>query len=363
MRRIATALLILGAASSGYAVAVSMAGKPAFDPRSLRGVQQGPLTKVLTLGSPHLAQLPQKPASGALEPLLASLAAFKPQIITHEGLSGEQCDQVARYKARYPGIWDDYCFDTAAIEKATGLAVPAAMAAIETTLSAWPAEPSATDRRRLAMLFLAANDRSSALVQWLRLAPTERRAGDGLDQTLVGLLDEWSAKPNETIAIGVALAVRLGLERIYAVDDHTADSIAAQAGAGYGPTIEAHWSSDDPAPPTIVQYKAVIQGLPGSGDYLGFYRLLNQPETQRQFIEYDYGRALAMKGAGLYGRQYVAWFETRNLRMVANIRAAFGNHPGARVLNIVGASHKGYYDAYLDMMSDVQIIDAEKVLR
>ena len=156
--------------------------------------------------------------------------------------------------------------------------------------------------------------------------------------------------------------MRLGLDRIYAVDDHTADSITGQAGAGYGPAIEAHWSSDAPPPPTIVQYKAAVQGLTSTGDFLGFYRLLNQPDTQREFIEYDYGRALAMKGSALYGRQYVAWFEARNLRMVANIRAAFGNHPGARVLNIVGASHKGYYDAYLDMMSDVQIIDADKVL-
>ena len=49
--------------------------------------------------------------------------------------------------------------------------------------------------------------------------------------------------------------------------------------------------------------------------------------------------------------------------MVANIRTAFGNRPGARVLNIVGASHKPYYDAYLDMMSDVKLIDAETIIK
>lgn len=70
-----------------------------------------------------------------------------------------------------------------------------------------------------------------------------------------------------------------------------------------------------------------------------------------------------MSGEGLYGRQYVASFETRNLRMVANIRETFGNAPGARILNIVGASHKACYDAYLDEMSDVQIVDALEVLK
>ena len=49
--------------------------------------------------------------------------------------------------------------------------------------------------------------------------------------------------------------------------------------------------------------------------------------------------------------------------MVGNIRAAFGNRAGARVLNIVGVSHKAYYDAYLDMMSDVKLVDAEQILK
>ena len=162
----------------------------------------------------------------------------------------------------------------------------------------------------------------------------------------------------------MALAVRLGHERVYAVDDHTADSIQALAGPGFQPAIEAHWSSGGPERiPALIRAKASEKDAASSGNYLGFYRVLNAPETQRAFIDFDYGRALKMPGPAHYGRQYVAWFEARNLRMVANIRAAFGNRPGARVLNIVGASHKGYYDAYLDMMSDVQIVDAERVLR
>jgi hypothetical protein len=100
-----------------------------------------------------------------------------------------------------------------------------------------------------------------------------------------------------------------------------------------------------------------------TGDMITFYRLLNQPETQHLFIESDFAVALKQKTPEHFGRQYVAWYETRNLRMVANVRAAFGNTPGARVLNIVGASHKAYYDAYLDMMHEVQLVDAESILK
>lgn len=364
MRWFRNTLLIVVASLPALAIAQSPAGTPAFDPKSLRGTQEGAITQVLTIGSAHLSQLEKKPAAAELDSLLDKLEAFRPAIITHEGLSGEQCDQVERYKTRYAGIFADYCWGTAEVEASTGLNVPHAMEAIAGTLKLWPANPTAAQRRKLASLFLAANDRPSALVQWLRLPTSERRLGDGIDQPLMDILAKTEKLPNETIAIGVALAVRLGLERLYAVDDHTADSIQTAAGPDFAEAIQAHWKSGGAdAVPAIARYAAAQADTAKTGDFLGFYRILNDPETQRSFIEFDYGRAIKLKDDQLNGRRYVAWFETRNLRMVANIREAVGNAPGARVLNIVGASHKGYYDAYLDQMSDVQIVDALTVLK
>jgi Family of unknown function (DUF5694) len=364
MHAIPIALLLVAAAIPAVATAQSLAGTPAFDPKSLRGTQEGAITEVLTLGSAHLSELETKPTAEQLDNLLDKLEVFRPAIITHEGLSGEQCDQVERYKARYAGIFDDYCWGTAEAEAATRLTVPQALAAIEVTLKDWPAAPSAAQRRKLASLFLAANDRPSALVQWLRLPSAERRLGDGIGQSLMDILAKVETQPNETIAIGVALAVRLGHERVYAVDDHTADSIQTAAGPDFAAALQAHWSSPGAeAVPEIVRFFASQADAAKTGDYVDFYRVINDPTTQRAFINFDYGRAIKLKGDGLHGRRYVAWFEARNLRMVANIREAFGNAPGARVLNIVGASHKGYYDAYLDQMSDVQIVDALAVLK
>jgi hypothetical protein len=96
---------------------------------------------------------------------------------------------------------------------------------------------------------------------------------------------------------------------------------------------------------------------------LSYYRFTNRPATLRAYVTLDYRRAMNTPSPASYGRVYNAWWDTRNLRMVSNIRAAFGNQPGARVLNVVGASHKAYYDAYLDMMADVKLIDAEAVLQ
>lgn len=353
MRLIAVYFAVIFSASA-------VAQTPAFDPRSWKGLQEGPPTQVLTIGSEHLGQMEKPVTAEMLEPLLDKLAAFKPDIITHEGISGEQCDIFKHYPARYPDIYDTYCYGTDEAENATGLTVPKAMHGIEKTLASWPKQPTPAQRRHLASLFLAANDRSSALVQWLQLDENERRTADGIDDALLKILNTTRDKRNETIQIAVQLAVRLGLQRVYAVDDHTADSIQGLTGPGFEAAIQKIWSVIDS--PSMAAYKEAEKKMIENGDMVAFYRLLNQPETLRMFIDSDFGASLKQKSPEHYGRQYVAWYETRNLRMVANIRAAFGNTPGARVLNIVGTSHKAYYDAYLDMMHEVELVDAEAIL-
>ncbi len=334
---------------------------PAFDPREWKGKHVGPPTQVLTLGSAHLGQMEKQVKPEMLKPLIDKLAAFKPDVITHEGISGEQCDVLERYKDRYPGMFDSYCWGTDDVRKSTRLTVAQAMAASEKRLAAWPKLPTPADRRALATLFLAANDRPSAQVQWLQLPIEERKLGDGIDLVLLKIITRVGAKPNETYDIGVVLAARLGLNRVYAVDDHTADSIQGLAGPGFEPAIQKIWSAPDS--PAVARYEAAEKKVAETGDMLTFYRLLNAPSTQRLFITNDFGAALRQSSPELHGRQYVAWYETRNLRMVANVREAFGNKPGARVLNIVGASHKAYYDAYLDMMHEVKLVDALSVLK
>ena len=62
-------------------------------------------------------------------------------------------------------------------------------------------------------------------------------------------------------------------------------------------------------------------------------------------------------------RQYLASWQVRGLRMAANVVEAAANQPGARVVVIVGASHKAYLDAYLDMLHDVELVSVDEVLR
>lgn len=340
--------------------------RPAVDFAAWRASIAGPPTIVANLGSVHLSELGRDYDPVALSPLIDKLAAFAPDIITHEGLSGEQCELVQRHVAIYPGIFDDYCYGTAEGEAATGLTMPNARAEAEAVLRAWPERPTPAQRRHVAALFIASGDRNSALVQWLQLPNAERVAGDGLNGVLVDILERQRKSVNETTMIGAVLAARLGHQRIYAMDDHTSDSIQASAPPGFEAAIQAHWAgsrAEIEANPVFKRYGELMGGMATPEGVIAMYRLLQEPDTQRAFVESDFLGALKLESPERFGRQYVAWYETRNLRMVANIRAASGNSPGGRVLNIVGASHKAYLDGYLSQMSDVQLVDMGQLLR
>lgn len=80
-------------------------------------------------------------------------------------------------------------------------------------------------------------------------------------------------------------------------------------------------------------------------------------------FESDYGAAMEEPSPQRYGRQYVTTWETRNLRMAANIRDLMDPTPGMRTLVLVGASHKAYLDAYLAQVHDVHIVDVQPLLK
>ena len=321
----------------------------------------GPRTKVMTLGSVHLSEH-ESWTPAMLEPLLAKLAAFKPTIITHEGLSGEQCAALKMFPDATGPAYRQYCWNPDEIIGETKLSVPQASREIRETLKAWPSAPTAAQRRHLAMLFLAAGDRVSARVQWLRLPPAERRAADGISDKMIDVILRKGRKINESYEVVAALAARLGLERAYAVDDHTSDAIYAEVPADFDKDF-ANRGKEPALVSSMAAHKAQTSRVRDGETMLTLYREINARDGTRAQILADFGGALVLPSERYVGRTYVGWWDVRNMRMVANARAAFAPFPGARVLNVVGSSHKPWYDLLFATMPDVEVVDAATVLR
>lgn len=351
------AFAVLLACASAASVAQTPPTLPVLDGRMV-----APPTQVLVLATTHLAQ---GEAANSFDPaslssVLRRLEAFAPQVITIEALSGESCDLMRRYPTVYsPETTRDYCPDITAARVATGLDIPAAVAESERLLATWPAAPTPAQRRRLAAVFFAAGDPTSALVQWLQLAPDDRIAGDGLDDTLLTALQRRAASPNENTQIAAALAVRLGLQRVYPTDDHTGDNLRIADEDAYGQAVRAAWQAGGAE---CAATRAREEALRTGADLLPLYRLLNDPEVLQAAMRCDFGAALADASPGHYGRQYVAGWDLRNLRMVANIGATFRDRAGQRVLSVVGVSHKPWFDALLGQMQGVELVDSAALL-
>lgn len=348
----------------GLIAALPLAAQAQFSLTQLDHGMLGPRTQVLVLGTVHLFTLKQfKPES--LDGVLDRLAAYKPDIITIEQLPGEECDLAARQAAKYG---DDYCVSGhargeprdwyGAAQAATGLDLPGALAAVNKTLKAWPAQPTAAQRRHLAALFLAAADPSSAYVQWLQLPEAERRAGDSLDAPLVEMLRRTATARNEDFQLAARLAARLGLPRVYPVDNHTGDNYDVPDYQAYARDIEAAWAAGRAQLSKLLQRQ---DALAQAQDLLPLYRSINEPDSLRLFAENNVGAALKTKSPA--GQIFVGGWETRNLRMVANIRETFRERPGVRVLSIVGFGHKLWFDGWLGQLQGVDIVDTEAVLK
>lgn len=352
----------LAALSVAPVLAQQSSYRPSFQPDRLKGPPAGKPNEVMVLGSPHLSGLPKSFQPATLAPLIDRLAGWRPTAIAVEHMSGLQCDSLRRYPSRYAGTVENYCPDPSEAGRAIGMDVPAANAEAERMLAAWPKAPTPAQRRRLATVFLAAGEQDSALVQWLRLPPGERRADDGLTESLATALTKRAVRRDEVILIAVPLAVRLGLDRLWSVDDHSADTPDPADGKAYEAAIRAAW--DNPATrERSAKDQRAIAGLSRPDGLMNLYRAFNAPALAPLIYRSDFGAALVEPSRQGFGRGYVGYWETRNLRMVANMRDILGQYPGTRMLTIVGVSHKAYYEAYLNQMHDVTLVDPTTVLK
>ncbi len=360
--------LLVAAALTLAAVSPALAQNRPFDPRDYQTRHVGEPTQILVIGTPHLSGAPDSFDPAVLEPLLQRLEAFRPDAITIEALPGRSIDQMWNYRESYPDTARSYGGRALALAGLTsgtlGMDMPQAEAEMRRTLAAWPASPTASQRRRLTALFIAAGDPWSALVQWWKLDPSERIADESISRVLAEQLQTYDtvARRNENHLIASRLAVRLGHERVWSTDDQS-DDVVPGFEANMTEFMDEPWMTALMADPAFTPLREAGQRLTTPAEALATYQLVNRPSSGRTDANGQWLSMINRVSPGNVGRARVATWETRNLRQAANIREVSARYPGGRILVIVGSAHKPWFDAYLSMMSDVQIVDAARVLR
>lgn len=342
-------------------------GQTGFDPRTYKDQITGHPTQVLVFGTMHLSGLDDDWDPATLEPVLVKLQAFAPDVIAIEDIDGMAIEERWEHRVVRGGAALRYGRETmlAAIagRVGTGLGMAEAAQEARTLLENWPDAPAPAERRKLAALFATAGDPYSALVQWWSLDPRERTAGDDVGEALRDRLDRLLGQRNESSLIAAHLAQRLGLDRLYPMDSQGEDVFTEAEFAVFVDEVFPAIGERMEANADIVEADKRVDDLRTGQDVLDAYRMLNDPDLSVLRSDLEWLGMIDRKTGSRVGRQRLAGWETRNMRMAANIREASAKAPGGKVLVVVGAAHKPWLEAYLNMMSDVQIVDAEAVLR
>lgn len=324
----------------------------------------GPKSQVLVLGTIHLGKAEKFDEKG-LALLLAKIEAWKPDRIAIERYSGLQCDFIAKNLELFGGETMPNCLDTSLAREATGLDVLAATIKLEEGRNSTSVSMNPSLRRQRIALYMAAGEPISAYVHWLDLKAGEKEPDTTLSAPMIAQLEKIGGEHEEDTVLAAELARRLGHDRVYPVDDATHVRPLLPELEKITKAQLRIWEEIKKTPESQERFRVdsqwnqIYQSPQGVVD---FYQMLNEARQERLIFESDFGAAIRDREAKHYGRYYVAGWETRNLRMVANIREMMIDKPGVKVLAIVGQSHKFYYENYLRQMHDIEIVDVHGIL-
>lgn len=333
------------------------AGDTAVLEGAVRGLLPDSLrTEVLVLGTTHLSQYSDRFRPELLDSLIGALAAWGPDAVGVErdppevygGIDAEEEPGYAR-----------------SAQEALGVSLERALAGSDSLLGKASAGELSTDERAaLVRHLLAATRLPTATLHWTRL-PADARSRAALPEEVREAMERRAeGVANEIYSIGVRLARERDLAQVHNIDDHTADRVYDLEGAvarGLREHLAGHPTYDS-VRAYMKEGKRRTAGAIEGGDLLPYYRWKNAPETVTRDVRLQWGIFLELADDTPMAQKRLAHWEIRNLKMVTHVRKMTLHHPGGRVLVVVGAGHKAFFDAYLDRMLDVEVVHLGEIL-
>ena len=331
-------------------------------------IHSGGKTQVLVLGTQHLRRV-EAFDPGTLHSLLDALEAWQPDAIGVESLPPEQIAAM-ELRSTYGPVLEAFASEQLAAgrwaRETLGVGWAVALSTADSLLGELDDLPAAARvelRRELVPVLAGAYRLDDAALQWSYLVESGDAEADALRDTLRSILDARMRAGNETASIGIALARRLGLQRVHSINDHLdkdlflaiAEELTAELGesAAYRELLESG-ALEDSNMDLLRAHQA--------GDLLPFYLALNDPAVMERNLELEWQFFFRTRLPSGLDRYRVALWEVRNLAMAQHVRRMTAPHSGGRVLVVVGASHKPFLDAYLSCGMDVEIVQLADIV-
>lgn len=320
-------------------------------------------TKILLLGVPPLSVLSSDFSPSLLEKIIDHLSNFKPDVICLDAIKPESFKSNSNI-SDFSEIKDDELKIISQLKNKIKLTDQVISSQLDSLLilANYKNKLDLKTRIRLIELFILKYDFYSAALNFLYIKENKIRK-DQLDDKIVKKLNSILNRSDENTSIGIQLAYKLKMNRLYSIADGSdkvlLDKISDQL---YNQMIVSD---------VYKQHKREIlnqtadnklkEGL-AKKDLFDFFVYLNSDaysliSTKNNWSVY-YKTFLE---SGL-DRTRIGLWEMKNLRTASNIREVSSYYPSKKILVIIDVSKKPFVEEYLNKMTDIKILKLKEIV-
>lgn len=320
-------------------------------------------TEIMVLATPHLSGV-KGVTPRHLDELHAALQRYRPQVIAIEAIPSQQIEVMLARPADYGEVLEQFVgrsFVELARASQQILALSAEQARVQ--LSRCEPLPLGDAKALSHCLQLSAAAYDMAWFNYIGWQYGRRHAGVPLDGAIGKEVSRIAGSTNENFLIAARLAEVMGLSRLYAMDDQEGKDL-------YGPVYEALVPSIEKSKRAkeffnsskMIRHSQRLEreGL-SAQNLMPLYRFFNSDEYGRLVVNDEWGQFVDGDLVKRPALSRLAMWDRRNLAMVSNVLGVATSYAGERMLVVVGASHKVFFDDYLDRSIGVKVRQLHEV--
>lgn len=328
-----------------------------------RAQSENTKTKVLVLGTPHLAQIKGFEPE-MLDGIIDHLSKEGFNAVCIENMPAELLYDIrSRNDDAFSEVLSHFGGDRLnvadSVQKELGLSFQEA----EKSFYQLAGKKQLSNQEHLLMIeyALALADPLSALLHYDYLGDTLAYTKSKLPKKRLDELIKNSENDNEIFSLALTLAKSQKLNKLEYIDNFQDEALLFKFFPDFIQDYQDNQElfKDIASLPVFVEGDEVLERSIRDEDLSEYYRYLNSDRFMEQDFEAQWEIWLrANFPSGTAKARYYLW-EMRNLQIVANIMKVCSFYPGQKVLVLIGASHKSFIEKYLRQISDIEILSFE----
>lgn len=214
-----------------------------------------------------------------------------------------------------------------------------------------------TDNERIEYIdaLICTYDDWSALIHYKYVKDKSK-----LQSYIVDYLEALKQSKNEVTIIGVEVAFKRNLRRVYPIDDLQDELLLRIEYPVFFEEFESNAPELMPLLEASGLYKTLAEmteeGIE-TKDFYALYTFLNSSEYKVLDFQTQWEIWFKSNFKSQTDRTRYTLWEMRNLGITANLLRVIAANPGKKVLVIIGAAHVSFLEKYLNQIPDIQVIN------